>query len=438
MLRPGRPTAASTVKGWGVTSRLSPPAPLWGGRVLALLGILLVAANLRAAVTALSPIFTEITRDVPFGAAGIGLLGALPPVCFAVFGLVAPLFTRKASLEAIVVLALSAIVAGHVVRGLAVSFWMLVAGSVLTFAGMAVGNVLLPPLVKRYFPDRIGLLTSLYATVLAASTLVPPLVAVPVADTAGWRYSVGMWAVLGLLAVVPWMGILVRSPESRRADAHVDEPGAAALGRVWRTPLAWAMGVTFAASSLNAYAMFAWLPELVRDSAGSDPLQAGGLLSLYSAMGIPAGLLIPMLATRMRNVGMLVYAGVAFFLVGYLGLLLWPAQATWLWVLLAGLGPLLFPLCLVLINLRTRTHDGAVALSGFTQGLGYVLGALGPLVVGLLHDASGGWLWPLVFLLATAVAVAFAGVVVARPGTLEDHFAPARSALPAEQRPGTP
>jgi CP family cyanate transporter-like MFS transporter len=203
------------VKDWGVTLQNASARPLWAGRTLALLGILLVAANLRAAVTALSPIFDEITRDVPFGAAGIGLLGALPPVCFAVFGLVAPLFTRKASLEVVMVIALAAIVLGHLVRGLSVSFWMLTAGSVLTFAGMAVGNVLLPPLVKRYFPDRIGLLTSLYATVLSISTLVPPLLAVPVADSAGWRYSVGMWAVLSVLALLPWLGILVRSPESR-------------------------------------------------------------------------------------------------------------------------------------------------------------------------------------------------------------------------------
>jgi CP family cyanate transporter-like MFS transporter len=410
------------VKDWGVTLQNASARPLWAGRTLALLGILLVAANLRAAVTALSPIFDEITRDVPFGAAGIGLLGALPPVCFAVFGLVAPLFTRKASLEVVMVIALAAIVLGHLVRGLSVSFWMLTAGSVLTFAGMAVGNVLLPPLVKRYFPDRIGLLTSLYATVLSISTLVPPLLAVPVADSAGWRYSVGMWAVLSVLALLPWLGILVRSPESRRVDAVV-EGRAERHWAGWHVPLSWAMAVTFAASSLNAYAMFAWLPELLHDTAGSDPVQAGALLSLYSAMGIPAGLLIPVLATRMRNVGVLVYLGVAFFVVGYLGLLLWPAQATWLWVALAGLGPLLFPLCLVLINLRTSTHEGAVALSGFTQGLGYVLGALGPLVFGLLHDATDGWLWPLVFLLATAAAVAFAGVVIARPGTLEDHVA---------------
>jgi CP family cyanate transporter-like MFS transporter len=411
------------MKDCGVTHPIS-RRPLWEGRTLALLGILLVAANLRTAVTALSPIFEEITRDVPFGATGIGLLGALPPICFAVFGLVAPLFTRKASLEVVLVIALMAIVAGHLVRGLSVSFWMLAFGSALTFAGMAVGNVLLPPLVKRYFPDRIGLLTSLYATVLSVSTLVPPLIGVEVADSVGWRFSVGMWAVIAVLALLPWVGILLRSRESRHVDGVVEEPGSAVIGRIWHAPLAWAMAVTFAVSSLNAYAMFAWLPELLHDTAGSTPVQAGGLLSLYSAMGIPAGLLIPVLATRMRNVGLLIYLGVAFFVTGYLGLLLWPAQATWLWVVLAGLGPLLFPLCLVLINLRTSTHEGAVALSGFTQGIGYVLGALGPLLVGVLHDLTHGWLWPIVFLLITAVAAAFAGVVVARPATLESHFAP--------------
>ena len=137
-------------------------------------------------------------------------------------------------------------------------------------------------------------------------------------------------------------------------------------------------------------------------------------------MGIPAGLLVPLLAARMKNVALLIYAGVAFFVVGYLGLILVPGTATWLWVAFAGLGPLLFPLCLVLINVRTRTHAGSVALSGFTQGLGYTLGALGPLAVGVLHQLTGSWTVALIVLTATALAAAVAGAVVARPRYLED------------------
>jgi len=386
-------------------------------------GILLVAANLRTAVTALSPILAEITHEIAFGAVGIGVLGALPPICFAVFGLIAPVFTRRASLEVIVVIALAAVAVGDVLRGTAVSYGMLAGGSVLAFAGMAVGNVLLPPLVKRYFPDRIGLMTSLYATVLAVSTLIPPLLAVPVADSVGWRFSVGSWALFSVVAAVPWVAVLVRRPDARRVDGEVENPDAHAMRRIWHAPLAWAMAAVFAVSSVNAYALFAWLPEILHDIAGTDATHSAALLSLYAGVGIPGSLLIPTLASRMRNVALLVYLGAAFFIAGYLSLMLWPGTATWVWVMLAGFGPLLFPLCLVLINLRTRTHDGAVALSGFVQGLGYVLGAIGPIVVGALHGASGGWFWPLAFLLGTAVAVVFAGTVVARPGLLEDHLA---------------
>ncbi|MGO4536874.1 MFS transporter [Leifsonia sp. 2MCAF36] len=397
------------------------PRPLWHGRAIALVGILLVAANLRTAVAALSPIFAEIRTDFAVSNIDVGLLGMLPPICFAVFGLIAPSFTRRLSLESVVLLALGVILLGHLVRAFSTSFAVLAIGSAVTFAGMGVGNVLLPPLVKRYFPDRIGLVTSLYATVMSVSTLLPPLVAVPVADAAGWHVSVGMWGVVSLLAILPWLRILItRRPAHPDQDVEVEAAQPAMAGRVWRSSLAWSLAVVFAVSSLNAYAMFAFLPQILHDVAGVAPADAGALLSVYAGMGIPAGLLVPLLAARMRNVAILIYAGVVFFVVGYLGLILAPGTATWLWVAFAGLGPLLFPLCLVLINVRTRTHAGSVALSGFTQGLGYTLGALGPLAVGVLHQLTGSWTVPLLVLTATVLAAAIAGSVAARPRYLED------------------
>jgi len=395
---------------------------LFLGRILAFVGILLVAANMRTAVAALSPIVTRIDADIPLSVVSLGVLGMLPPVCFAIFGIFAPVFARTVGLERLLLIALLALMLGHLSRGLSISLTGLLLGSALTFAGLGIGNVLLPPLVKKYFPDRVGLMTSLYVLVVSLSALVPPLVAVPVADALGWRTSLGMWMVLSLLALLPWITMLVRDRAQALPSPVIDEADAAVLGRIWGSSIAWAIAVVFAMSSLNAYAFFAWLPQLLIDTAGVSAGQAGTLLAVYAGMGIPCALVIPVLTARMKNVGRLIYVGVGLFIAGDLGLLLAPGTLTWLWVVFAGLGPLFFPLALVLINLRTRTHSGSVALSGFVQSVGYVIGAFGPLVFGLLHEVSGGWTWPLLFLLATACVMPIAAAVISRPHMLEDDL----------------
>lgn len=395
--------------------------PLWAGRTLALLGILLVALNLRTAVAAVSPIVSQIDAEIPLSVLGLGIIGMLPPVCFAVFGILTPVLTRRVGLEVSAVSAIVVMIVGHLLRAVAGDYTLLLIGSVLAFAGMGIGNVLLPPLVKRYFPDRIGLLTSAYAACLAVSTFLPPLVAAPLTASTSWRVSLGIWAALAFIALVPWLGILFFNNRATDAGATIiEEPEELLLGRVWHSPIAWAIGVVFAMSSFNAYAMFAWLPELLSETAGLSAAASGSLLSLYAAMGLPAALLIPVIATRIRNAGLLVYVGVLCWIVGDLGLLLIPSTATWVWVAFAGAGPLLFPVALVLINLRTRSHEMAVALSGFVQGVGYTLGALGPLLFGLFHELTGGWLWSLVLLLASALMAAVAAIVLSRPTMIED------------------
>lgn len=407
--------------------------PLWRGRALALVGILLVALNLRTAVAALSPIFAEISVDVSLSSLSIGLLGMLPPVCFALFSVAAPMLHRRFGLERVLVAALTAIMLGHLVRSLAGDFPVLAGASALTFAGMGVANVLLPPVVKKYFPDRIGLMTSLYATSMAIGATLPPLLAVPLTVAAGWRVSVGVWGVFAFLSILPWLAIIVSSRTRAQApvDVAAEEAEPEILGRVWHSRIAWSLMLVFALTGLNAYAMFAWLPAILADTTTTTPAEAGALLALYAGMGLPISLLIPLLAGRMRNVGMLIYAGVACYVLGYLGLILAPNTLTWLWVALAGLGPMLFPLSLALINMRTRTHEGAVALSGFVQGVGYGLAAVGPLVLGLLHEVSGDWTLPLAFLLFSALVVIVAGLVVSRPRMLEDDWM--RGASAADQ-----
>lgn len=400
----------------------TPARPLWQGRALALVGIILFAFSLRTAVASLSPLFDHISADFGLSAAVIGLIGTAPPVCYAVFGILTPALERRFGLERLAVAAMLVALIGMTARGLAADSTQLLLSTALIFAAVGVGNILLPPLVKTYFPDRIGLMTTLYSTTMAVATMLPPLIAVPVADAADWRFSLGLWAVFALVAVIPWVTLLIREHRGGVPDELVESASPRAFGRMWRIPLAWALVVGFTVSGTVAYTSFVWLPRILVDTAGVTPAVAGALLSLFAAMGLPASLLVPVLVVRHNATRALFGVAVTAGLVGLAGLLIVPGSVTWLWVALLGTAPLLFPLTLVLLGLRARTHEGAVALSGFVQSIGYGIVALFPVGIGMLHDATGSWAWPL-FVLAAVIASAIpAGVVAARARTVEDDW----------------
>ncbi|MFC0705846.1 MFS transporter [Cellulomonas uda] len=426
-----------------------PPAP-WRGRLVVLLGVVLVALNLRIAVAAVSPILDAVREDVDLSPAQVGVLGTVPLLSFAVFGSLASPLGRRLGLEPTVVLALALSTVGEVARALSSSAPAFLAWSVLALAGMGMGNVLLPPLVKRYFPDRIGVVTAAYAVMLSVSTAVPPLVALPFARAAGWRWAVGAWALLGVVAAVPWLVVIVRSVAAR---AHVREllrrvgrgarargtdprvapggaPGDARL--VWRSPLAWAMAVTFAVNSLGTYTVFAWLPEMLAD-LGLGTEAGGRWLALFAILGLPASLVVPVLTARMRSPFPLVAGFVASWAVGYLGLLLAPAHGTVVWMVLLGLGTSSFPVLLALIGLRTATPGLAVVLSGMVQGVGYALAALGPVSIGLVYEATGGWDAPILVLLGLLVVLLVAGWRACRPEVL-GHVEPGPSTTDVRER----
>ena len=402
------------------------PRPLWAGRAAAVIGIVLLALNLRTAVAVLSPILALVGEDIPLDGAGIGLLGMLAPLAFAASGFVAPVVARRIGLELTTVLACVAMVIGPLLRAVAPNYGVLAVGSVCALAGMGFANILLPPIIKKYFPDRIALLTGTYVTLMSIGAAVPPLLAAPLAESAGWRVTLGVWAILATAAIVPWLIVLGQHRGRTRrqlADGDLAVLAPALLGRMHTSSVARALTLAFAVTSLNVYSLFAWLPEMVIDTANVTPAQAGALVALFGIMGLPLGLLAPVLTARVRNIGWVFVFGVACFVAGYAGLLLAPTTVTWLWVLFLGTGPLVFTVCLVLINLRTRSHEGSIALSGFVQGIAYALGALGPLLIGLLHDFTGGWMVPQIFLLATALQTLISAVMLAKPRMVEDELA---------------
>jgi CP family cyanate transporter-like MFS transporter len=388
-----------------------------GTIALAAAAVVLLALTLRIAVASLSPLLTVIGRDFEVPAAVVGLIGMAPPVAFALSGMVTPAIERRLGLERTVLIA--AVVGATMLslRAAAADAWSLLAATAGIFAAVGVGNVLLPTVVKKYFPDRIGLMTTVYSTTMAVATFTPPLVAVPLADAVGWRGSFVTWAVVALAAVVPWIALSLRARASS-ADA-VDEPRTAVLSRIVRVPQTWALVVTFGVNSAVAYAMFAWLPPLLIEVAGVDAAEAGGLLALFSFMGLPVSLLVPLLVARLGRTTPFYVVAVAGGLTGVVGLLVAPAAATVLWVVLIGIPPLMFPLALTLFGLRTRSHETAVALSGFVQSVGYGFAALMPLAIGVTHEATGGWTVGLCVLGGALVLVVPAAVVMTRRESVE-------------------
>lgn len=407
---------------------MTEPRPLWRGRALILLGIVLLAFSLRTAVASLSPLLGHIAEDFPLPAVIVGLISAAPPVSFAVFGLLTPVFTARFGLERVSWFSITIIAAGLFARGVVPDAWWLLFVTTIIFAGVGIGNVVLPPLVNKYFPDRVGTVVTLYSTMLALSTFLPPLFAVPLADATTWRTSVSSWGFFALLALVPWLMLLWRDRTAKvvvTEGAPKDPTANSApeyFRRMLKLPMAWAITAVFAASAIVAYVGFAWLPVVLIDQAGVTPAEAGALLSLFAMIGLPSSVIVPMLVVRFKATWSLFLFSTLATIVGIAGLILAPNSALVLWTILFGLFGILFPMSLVLISIRARDHVSAVALSGFVQSIGYAVSAVFPFAFGILGETTGGWTVPLIMLIVVLVLTIPAGWICARSHTIEDEW----------------
>ena len=386
---------------------------LWAG-----FAIVVTAFNLRTAVTGFTPLLEIIGSDLAFGVMLAGLLGTIPAAAFGVFGFLAPAVTKRFGLERTAAVALAMTALSLVLRAFAPNSAVLILSTVLALAGIGAANVVVVPLVKAWFADRLALWTSLYLILMQTGQFLAPLIAVPLAVGATWRVSVGMWAAPAAVAAVAWFVLAITLP----ADGHPVVAAAATTARAptrGRPSTVWGLMVLFAMLSLSNYAIITWLPSVLTDAGGSAEL-GGTMVALYSAWGMVAALVVPQLATRMANPFIVVVICAIALIVGYVGLLLSPVAGTLAWVCALGIGVSTFPLCMTLINRRTRTSQTASAVSGFVQGIGYAIACVGPIGLGLLHEATGSWTIPLLVLAATTVPGLVAGWFACRPRFVED------------------
>nr|WP_285899621.1 CynX/NimT family MFS transporter [Streptomyces sp. CHD11] len=402
----------------------------WRTRLI-VVGIVLAAVNLRPAITSLGALLEEVRDGLGMSGSVAGLLTSVPPLCFAVFGVTAPRLARRFGAGAVVCAGMVAIAAGLLIRPYAGGTAAFLATSALALMGIAVSNVLMPVIVKRWFPDRVGTMTGLYSMALALGTATAAAVTVPLTGALGgnWQSGLAVWAGLAAAAVLPWIPFVRTrggSPDGQALARDSNAPAAAAAPalRVTRSRTAWALAVFFGLQATAAYITMGWMAQIFRD-AGVPAGTAGLLLAVTMVMGVPLAFVIPRLATRLPHQGPIVLVLGASGLVGYAGLYLAPAAGAWAWAVLLGVANCAFPLALTMVGMRARSSAGVTQLSAFAQSTGYLISIPGPLLVGVLYQHSGGWGLPIALMAGLMIPQMIAGILAGRDRTIEEEATPA-------------
>ncbi|MBI5737559.1 MAG: MFS transporter [Mycolicibacterium neoaurum] len=389
------------------------PSTTAAGGALLVVAVVLTALNLRPAITSVGPLLADMRGDLGASALWAGVLTTLPGLCFAAAGLTAPWLARRFGIDSAIAGALLVLTTGLLLRVIDAPH-VVIGGTLVATAGIALINVLIPVVIKSSFPARIGLMTGIYTAALQGGGATGSAVT-PALDEmlGGWRFALGAWAVLAAAALVVWLSAMLRNRATRPPAPRVE--AVAAAGRsLLRSRLAWIITGFFGCQSLLAYVVMGWLPQVFIDN-GLSKGDAGLLLGLNAVIAVPISIVVaPLASRRPSQSGWIVGLGV-LGITGVAGLAIAPAAAPVLWTVLLGLGMSVFSLALAVIALRARNAADTARLSGMVQGLGYLLAGIGPFAFGLLHELSGGWTVPWMMVLGIYVIQIVLGALAGRP-----------------------
>jgi len=389
-------------------------------KTILILGIILIAFNLRPALTALGPLVSLIRADMDLSNSVIGLITALPLITFAVFSPLVPRISYQLGNERTLFLGLLLLLLGILIRSIDI-VPVLFAGTVLVGLGIAICNVLLPALIKGKFPNRVGLMTSVYSTAMTIFAAIGSGISVPLAVglNLGWQGALACWAILAGAAIVVWLPQLRKQEEKpiikEKTAKHKKPKERPSELKLWRSSLAWQVTVFMGLQSLSFYITVAWLPEILH-SYGIDISLAGWLLFFMQFAGIPATFVVPLLAERFRNQQKIVMVIGLLYLVGFGGLIVYRhiVMLTICIVLLGLSQGACISLIFTLFVLRTTNAQQAAALSGMAQSIGYILAAIGPSVIGWMFDLTHSWVTPILSLMVISVLITIAGLGAGR------------------------
>ncbi|WP_426983071.1 CynX/NimT family MFS transporter [Bacillus cabrialesii] len=372
-------------------------------------GIIFIAFNLRPAITSVGPVISSIRADLHMSNGTAGFLTALPLLSFAVLSPLAPKFGQRLGNERTLWLGLLLLLIGILLRSAGVT-WALFAGTALIGIGIAIGNVLLPSLIKHKYPEKSGIMISLYTTSMCIFAALASGVSVPLAAQmgGGWKQAFLLWGVMALLALLIWI------PQLRHRDT-ANKAVKLQTSSIWFSKMAWHVTIFMGLQSFLFYSSIAWFPEILR-SHGMDTSTAGWMVSLMQFASLPFTFLTPVLADRMKHQRGIAAGLTAVYLIGLCGLLAGGSHILLaIWMIIIGIGQgSSISLALTLIGLRSENAQQAAALSGMSQSFGYLLAAIGPIFVGYLFDQTHSWTMPIVLLIAALILMGAAGLGAGR------------------------
>ncbi|MCQ6277153.1 MFS transporter [Bacillus sp. V3B] len=376
------------------------------------MGIVLVAFNLRPAITSVGPLVGMIQGDIGLAHWSAGLLTSLPLMAFAVVSPMVPKIASRLTNERALLLGLLILLIGIGIRSISMTFFLF-AGTLFVGIGIALCNVLLPVIVKGHFPLKFGLMTSVYSTSMGLVASLASGISIPLASglNLGWERALIVWVIPVVLAIFIWV-YLVKINKRNPTDIKNVRPSD---NRIWRSPIAWQVALFMGFQSFLFYVTIAWLPEILHNQ-GVHMERAGWLLSLLQFVGLPFSFLVPVIAGRFRSQQWIVVVLGLFSFFGFGGLLLgssYPVMMVSIIAMGIGLGGS-FPLALTFLGMRARDARQAAELSGMAQAIGYVLAAIGPMFIGYLYDFTHLWTIPLITLMIVTALLILFGVYAGR------------------------
>ncbi|UQW97005.1 MFS transporter [Rummeliibacillus sp. G93] len=381
---------------------------------LLLIGVILVGSNLRVPLTSAGSLIPFIRDDLGISNTLIGTITTLPLLAFALLSPFAPKIANRFGMELTITFSLILLIIGIAVRSVSGVFYLF-AGTILIGMAIAIGNVLIPGIVKMNFPQRIGFMTGIYAIFMNLFGALGSGVSVPIASTGnlGWQGALGIWGVLTIISLLLWLPQLSKSQKGEKVKVNVKAEKKSSL---WRSPLAWKITIFMGGQSLMFYTLITWLPDILR-VIGFNSSTAGWIVFIMQLSIIPVTFIVPIIAEKLKNQVGLSIITITLFILGFAGLLLGIRVLIPVCAIMLGIaGGSAFSLAMMFFTLRTRNGKEAAELSGMAQSFGYLLAAVGPVLVGTLHDLTGGWTIPLILLIFISFVLLIMGIGAGKVG----------------------